>query len=584
MSIKVVQILKVFSIIFLYSFCIDSCLGFQSDIIKIKEKEFIQSEKNLDKIHGILKEKYAEDLQKAKTYFEVYLERGVLEKNENIQLYAYYYLSDIAYENGDYLTAIDYSKSMLKIGKDNNNSGQQISALNQLGNIYYKMRNYDESLNFFIQANEIHRKRNPNKLQIGLLTNINMIRTRAHRYTEALVSYNEIIDLLEKDEYKDIDNYWANFISLLLGKGVCYFHLKEYDLAIQSYKEGKKMARDHKLNVYQPIFNMTIGEAYTGKKMYDEALKYLFEANRELQSVTSNFDPNLHTSYFHLATVFYQQQEYQKALDYLSESFTIIEKKQKEGEIEKINEMYDMAYNAAKKINNKDLIIKYGEAYRRVINAFHLDDIRTKDRLYDKDISELEEKNQNLSTKKTTYVTLIFLFTLIILGLSVYFFKKEQQNKKLFQELIIQQKENIQAEPEEFDDKPSKKELVTDEKVRTLLKNLKDLEETNFFLAQDCNLYTTAKLIDTNTTYLSKIINEHKQQSFNEYINTLRINYFLATFKKDKKMKSYTIKAIATELGYKSVNTFASAFKKQTGISHSYFIKQTQKELSTISE
>ncbi|WP_075340758.1 helix-turn-helix domain-containing protein [Tenacibaculum agarivorans] len=582
MSIKVVQILKVFSIILLYSFCIDSCLGFQSDIIKIEEKEFIQSEKNLDKIHSFLKEKYTEDLQKAKTYFEVYLERGVLEKNENIQLYASYYLSDIAYENGDYLIAADYSKSMLKTANDNNNSGQQISALNQLGNIYYKMRNYDESLNFFIQANEIHRKRNPNKLQIGLLTNINMIRTRAHRYTEALVSYNEIIDLLEKDEYKHIDNYWANFISLLLGKGVCYFHLKEYDLAIQSYKEGKKMARNHKLNVYQPIFNMTIGEAYTGKKMYDEALKYLFEANRELQSTTSNFDPNLHTSYFHLATVFYQQQEYQKALDYLSESFIIIEKQQKEGEIEKINEMYDMAYNAAKKINNKDLIIKYGEAYRRVIDAFHLDDIRTKDRLYDKDISELEEKNQNLSTQKTTYITLIFLFTLIILGLSVYFFKKEQQNKKLFQELTIQQKENIQTEPEEFDDKPSKKELVTDEKVRTLLKNLKDLEETNFFLAQDCSLYTTAKLIDTNTTYLSKIINDHKQQSFNEYINALRINYFLVTFKKDKKMKSYTIKAIATELGYKSVNTFASAFKKQTGISHSYFIKQTQKELSTI--
>ncbi len=116
-----------------------------------------------------------------------------------------------------------------------------------------------------------------------------------------------------------------------------------------------------------------------------------------------------------------------------------------------------------------------------------------------------------------------------------------------------------------------------------LLQKLSSLEKTTFYLNIDCNLYNTAKNIGTNATYLSKIINEYKEQSFNDYINELRIKYFRNRLYNDAKFRSYTIKAIARELGYGSVNTFALAFKKQTGLSHSYYIKKViaEKSIST---
>ncbi len=115
--------------------------------------------------------------------------------------------------------------------------------------------------------------------------------------------------------------------------------------------------------------------------------------------------------------------------------------------------------------------------------------------------------------------------------------------------------------------------VIPNIKIDKIFKQLDDLEKTNFFFRSNCNLYTTAKRIKTNTSYLSKIINTYKLKSFNAYINELRIKYCIKKLNTDKKFRAYTIKAISTELGYKSVNTFASAFKKQTGISHSYYLK-----------
>ncbi|WP_299180432.1 AraC family transcriptional regulator [uncultured Aquimarina sp.] len=164
----------------------------------------------------------------------------------------------------------------------------------------------------------------------------------------------------------------------------------------------------------------------------------------------------------------------------------------------------------------------------------------------------------------------------------IYNIKTKRKNKFLYEEL---QKERIQESiPEKDIPVVSKNEFITDKKIENLLQKLSALEKTEFYLTIDCNLYNTAKKIDTNTTYLSKIINEYKKQSFNEYVNELRIKYFRNRLNNDPKFRSYTIKAIAGELGYGSVNTFASAFKKQTGLSHSYYIKKVSTEITSTNE
>lgn len=85
-----------------------------------------------------------------------------------------------------------------------------------------------------------------------------------------------------------------------------------------------------------------------------------------------------------------------------------------------------------------------------------------------------------------------------------------------------------------------------------------------------------AKEINTNSSYLSKVINITKSESFAHYLNNLKIDFAVDKLSKDKKFKSFTIKAIAEDSGFNTAQSFTNAFYKKTGIYPSYFIKQLE--------
>lgn len=78
--------------------------------------------------------------------------------------------------------------------------------------------------------------------------------------------------------------------------------------------------------------------------------------------------------------------------------------------------------------------------------------------------------------------------------------------------------------------------------------------------------------MNTNSSYLSKVVNFYKHKNFASYINDLRIEYVVEQLKEDKKLRSYTIKSIADEVGFNNVESFTKAFYKKTGIRPSYYI------------
>ena len=116
------------------------------------------------------------------------------------------------------------------------------------------------------------------------------------------------------------------------------------------------------------------------------------------------------------------------------------------------------------------------------------------------------------------------------------------------------------------------------DKVQALLDKLQKLESTNYFLRKDCSLHNTAKKLKTNTSYLSKVINTHLEKSFSTYINELRINYAIVELKNNKRLRAYSIKAIAEEIGYKNSDAFGRYFKAETGLTPSVYIKKIQNE------
>ena len=87
------------------------------------------------------------------------------------------------------------------------------------------------------------------------------------------------------------------------------------------------------------------------------------------------------------------------------------------------------------------------------------------------------------------------------------------------------------------------------------------------------NINVLAKKLNTNTSYLSYIINTVKNKSFKQYITELKIDFLLEKLKEEKKYRNYTIKSLAEEIGYTNASAFTRAFKKHKGITPSEYIK-----------
>jgi AraC-like DNA-binding protein len=105
---------------------------------------------------------------------------------------------------------------------------------------------------------------------------------------------------------------------------------------------------------------------------------------------------------------------------------------------------------------------------------------------------------------------------------------------------------------------------------------LKTFEDTLMFTEENITLKSLALQVGTNSTYLSKYINDKKSENFSVYINDLRINHVLKLLYSSEKIRTYTVSALAKEVGFSNSKSFSNHFKRITGLSVTYFIKNLE--------
>lgn len=111
------------------------------------------------------------------------------------------------------------------------------------------------------------------------------------------------------------------------------------------------------------------------------------------------------------------------------------------------------------------------------------------------------------------------------------------------------------------------------------MSSLQEFETGTLFTNRNISLAYLAGHINTNTKYLSRVINLHKQKDFNGYINELRVNYIMERLRKDPLWRKYKISTLAEEAGFSSHSKFAAVFKSLTGISPSLFIQYLEEDI-----
>lgn len=169
---------------------------------------------------------------------------------------------------------------------------------------------------------------------------------------------------------------------------------------------------------------------------------------------------------------------------------------------------------------------------------------------------KLDTNTENNLQKKRIRTVIGVLCLLLLIYFGYMFYPKKQE-----------------IEPKKED--TSKSIVIPDKTEEEILGKLKKFENSELFLDKQMRIATLAKQLDTNTRYLSSIINASKDKSFNNYINSLRIQYILDKLQSDPKYLSYKISYLAKESGFASQSSFTTAFKEFTGLTPSSYIKKS---------
>ncbi len=119
------------------------------------------------------------------------------------------------------------------------------------------------------------------------------------------------------------------------------------------------------------------------------------------------------------------------------------------------------------------------------------------------------------------------------------------------------------------------KSELKDPVLKAITKKLAIWESEKGFLDNSITLNSLAKKLNTNTAYLSKVVNEQKQQNFASYLKDIRITHAVNHLKENPEMvKTKSMIQIAEMYGFNSLSVFTASFKHKTAITPGKFFKQ----------
>ncbi len=99
------------------------------------------------------------------------------------------------------------------------------------------------------------------------------------------------------------------------------------------------------------------------------------------------------------------------------------------------------------------------------------------------------------------------------------------------------------------------------------------MQHDQLYKDAELTLSQLAKKLSTNSSVLSKVVNQGFGLNFNDFVNEYRVQAVIALLKAGEQ-KNQTLLGIAFDCGFNSKATFNRAFKKQTGISPKEWVEK----------
>jgi len=539
------------------------------------------SEISYEKLKALYKNNW-KDRKKQLLYGKAYLAKANKENNALEKARGWYQLSVLF--NGE--TAIRYLDSTIYYSKNLNDVKYPAYAFSRKAYELTYQSKYKQAIDNFLIAESIA-KRNNVDFYYDVKYSIAVLRSeQLGEVSDALKLYKECFNYY-KD--KDVRNskYSYAYQDVLFGLADAYKALNQLDSATYYNKMGYKESSLTKDYGYNALFTLNEGANSVEKKMYNTAIDSIKKALPKI--IFYKNSENILASYYYLGKAYDGLGKKDKAVENFIKVDSIYNK------TKKITPEFTSGYlfliSYFKNKEDKENQLKYLTQYMVIDSVLQTDYKELSKKLqeeYDTPNLILEKENliQSLTNDKTTsYWQIGYLFSLVIMTTSfgVYQYQIKKRQYSQFEKVMYESTNNeVETnEPNRKEDKNIKSGIesigINEELVRQILEKLNHFEITKGYLFSNVTVHSLSDSFETNSKYVSKVVNTIKGKSFIQYINDLRIENALWSLKEDHKLRKYTIQALAIEFGFNNAESFSNAFYKKAGIKPVYFIKQLEK-------
>lgn len=456
---------------------------------------------------------------------------------------------EMCYNAGRYSEALEYLTKGLDQAKKENNQKMYNSCVGYIGNIYAQMGDYNRALYYFKRGFESSVKNHDNYLQSHFVINI----VAAYCMMNDLKNAKAFFKLQTQIPTKDITNKKYYF---LYNQGIIAQAENNMEMALYYHNAALKYAQEKNM-----------GNEYV-MGQYNELGGIDMKAGNTTEAI----------SYFNLCLKMAQQMKSNK-------------------DIVKIYQCLSQAYAKA---GNKTLAAKYKNLYLGLSDSiFNQDQFYiANSKLFAYENNENKQQIDNLVSRNNTQLAVIVVILLVMGGLAVFYMILRKKNRSLLdaQRMLVNKNEELMKNEQKnkdllkqyvnavngnngSNDEEALKEERTDiglneEQINRLLNNINNvMEDVTVISKSDFGLNTLAQLVDSNTKYVSWIINDVYGKNFKTFLNEYRIREACKRLSDDEHYGNVTIQAIYQELGYNSAAGFIQAFKKVTGMTPSTYHK-----------
>ncbi|RWW91663.1 helix-turn-helix domain-containing protein [Flavobacterium cerinum] len=375
-------------------------------------------------------------------------------------------------------------------------------------------------------------------------------------------------------------------------QGLYEIENKEYKKSLEYFKKAEpyfKKVRNEGVRNYQLALNhMQLGRAYMYLKERKYALIHFKNALNFLSQLKNEASVLKGFIYEGMGRAFFEDNELKNALVYLKDALKIAEHSDNLNLKEEV--YYDMAVyymETGDKVNYKH----YHKLYQETME----NSIKTNKNSSEVLVNRLQEREKELAQRQNLLLAVSGFLLVILIVLIIRSRSKRKKQYKKFQAILKNVSEQskifeIVKEEEVFTKEELKpvieiagKELMSSEVEQQILKKLARFEQGDKFTGRNITLSALSVLLDTNSKYLSHVINKHKKKDFNSYINELRIFYIIKKLESSPTYLNYKISYLAEECGFSSHSKFTAVFKTVTGMSPSSFMQflaKNQKKLT----